>query len=313
MTPEQKQNIRKDFATLIEENPEEAAALAAEYHEKLTELVQPGGAYSAEGQYLNTMERILSEGVHKGDRTGTGQIELFGPQLDIDLQLGFPLLTTKKVWFKGVVEELLWMISGSTNVKPLQDKGVRIWDEWADENGELGPVYGKQWREWEHGSEFVDQLGSVIENIQGNPDSRRHIVSAWNVSLLPEMRLPPCHILYQFCVQEGRLHCHMYQRSADWFLGVPFNIASYALLTSLVAHLCDLDRGRLIISFGSAHLYKNHLEQAKEQLSRTPRALPQVYIHTGDWNHDSIDDFTSADIHLANYDPHPTIKAPIAV
>jgi thymidylate synthase len=270
---------------------------------------------------------LLSDCIHgdeKSDRTGTGTTSVFGRQLRFDLTKGFPLLTTKKLHLKSIVHELLWFISGSTNIKYLNDNGVHIWDEWADENGELGPVYGKQWRKWQSQAEIVDagngklekmyyqfdQLAWVIDQIKENPDSRRHIVSAWNVWDIPKMKLPPCHLLYQFYVNNGRLSCQLYQRSCDVFLGVPFNIASYALLTMMVAQVTGLKAYEFIHTFGDVHLYKNHFSQAVEQLMRDPRVLPEMVISP---KVDNIDDFKYEDFKLVGYNPHPSIAAKIAV
>ncbi len=262
-------------------------------------------------QYLDLLQRILDEGVTKGDRTGTGTRSVFGHQMRFDLAAGFPLVTTKKVHLKSIIYELLWFLRGDTNVRYLHDHGVTIWDEWADEQGELGPVYGYQWRSWTgRQPESIDQISRVIEQIRTQPDSRRHIVSAWNVADLPAMALPPCHLLYQFYVAEGRLSCQMYQRSADVFLGVPFNIASYALLTMMVAQVTDLQPGEFIHTLGDAHLYENHLEQAKLQLSREPRPLPTMNIDT---SVHSIFEFQYEHFRLEDYNPHPHIPAPIAV
>lgn len=262
-------------------------------------------------QYLDLLQRILDDGVTKGDRTGTGTRSVFGHQMRFDLAAGFPLVTTKKVHLKSILYELLWFLRGDTNVRYLHDHGVTIWDEWADEQGELGPVYGYQWRSWTgRQPESIDQISQVIEQIRTQPDSRRHIVSAWNVADLPAMALPPCHLLYQFYVAEGRLSCQMYQRSADVFLGVPFNIASYALLTMMVAQVTDLEPGEFIHTLGDAHLYENHLEQAQLQLTRDPRSLPTMNI---DANVTSIFDFQYEHFRLENYYPHPHIPAPIAV
>jgi thymidylate synthase len=262
--------------------------------------------------YLDLVTDLLENGVRKGDRTGTGTRALFGRQIRFDLNAGFPLLTTKKVHLKSVIHELLWFISGETNVRPLQRAGVRIWDQWADpETGDLGPVYGAQWRSWEGaGGRVVDQLQNVIDEIRTNPDSRRLIVSAWNAALIEEMALPPCHCLFQFQVLDGRLHCQLYQRSADIFLGVPFNIASYALLTHMVAHVTGLQVGEFIHTFGDLHLYDNHLEQAKKQLSREPRELPSLRICS---DIAEIDQFSFEDFEVQDYDPHPAIPAPVAV
>jgi thymidylate synthase len=262
-------------------------------------------------QYLDLLEHVLDHGVEKGDRTGTGTLSVFGYQMRFDLGQGFPLLTTKKLHVRSIVHELLWFLSGSTNVRPLQEHGVTIWDEWADENGDLGPVYGSQWRSWPlPGGGAVDQIAKVVEGIRRDPDSRRHIVSAWNVAEIDRMRLPPCHALFQFWVANGRLSCQLYQRSADVFLGVPFNIASYALLTLMVAQVTGLEAAEFIHTLGDAHLYRNHLEQARLQLTREPRPLPRVGLNP---EVKSIFDFRYEDITLEGYDPWPAIKAPIAV
>ncbi|MGE4631902.1 MAG: thymidylate synthase [Planctomycetota bacterium] len=262
--------------------------------------------------YLDLVTDVLENGVRKGDRTGTGTRALFGRQIRFDLQAGFPLLTTKKIHLKSVIHELLWFISGETNVKPLQQAGVRIWDEWADpETGDLGPIYGAQWRKWEGaGGRVVDQLQDVVNEIRANPDSRRLIVSAWKAALIEDMALPPCHCLFQFQVLDGRLHCQLYQRSADIFLGVPFNIASYSLLTHMVAHVTGLQVGEFIHTFGDLHLYDNHLEQAKKQLSREPRELPSLRICS---DIAEIDQFSFEDFEVQDYDPQPAIPAPVAV
>lgn len=261
--------------------------------------------------YLDLMQKILDEGVERGDRTGTGTKSIFGHQMRFDLNAGFPLVTTKKVHVPSVVAELLWFIAGDTNTKFLRDNKVTIWDEWADENGDLGPIYGYQWRSWPApDGRHIDQLAQVIEQIKANPDSRRHIVSAWNVGDLDNMALMPCHAFFQFYVADGKLSLQMYQRSADVFLGVPFNIASYALLTHMVAQITGLGVGDFILTLGDAHLYLNHLEQAREQLTREPRSLPTLVL---DKSVDSIDGFKMDSISFENYDPHPAIKAPIAV
>jgi thymidylate synthase len=261
--------------------------------------------------YHDLLRRILGEGVKKDDRTGTGTLSVFGHQMRFDLSRGFPLLTTKKLHTRSIIHELLWFLRGETNVGYLHDNGVTIWDEWADEQGELGPVYGSQWRSWQTADgRTVDQISEVIEQIRLNPDSRRLIVSAWNVGELDRMALPPCHLLFQFYVAEGRLSCQLYQRSADVFLGVPFNIASYALLTAMVAQVTDLERGELILTLGDAHLYLNHLDQAHTQLEREPRPLPLLHLNP---DVRSIFDYRYEDFTIDGYDPHPSIKAPIAV
>ncbi|MBL7700425.1 MAG: thymidylate synthase [Chitinophagaceae bacterium] len=262
-------------------------------------------------QYLDLLQHVLDHGVNKSDRTGTGTKSCFGYQARFDLQQGFPLVTTKKIHVKSIIHELLWFIKGETNIKYLTDNGVSIWNEWADENGELGPVYGKQWRSWEGADGKVhDQLADVIKQLKTNPDSRRIIISAWNVADLPEMALMPCHTMFQFYVAEGKLSCQLYQRSADVFLGVPFNIASYALLTMMIAQVCDLKPGEFIHTFGDVHLYNNHLEQAQLQLTRKPYPLPQMRINPSVKN---ILDFKYDDFALENYQHHPPIKAPVAV
>ncbi|MGQ0578746.1 MAG: thymidylate synthase [Betaproteobacteria bacterium] len=262
-------------------------------------------------QYLDLMRHILDHGARKGDRTGTGTLSIFGPQLRFDLQAGFPLLTTKKVHLKSIIHELLWFLKGETNVRYLRENGVSIWDEWADDEGELGPVYGYQWRSWPApDGRHIDQMAKVIEDIRRNPDSRRLIVSAWNVADLDSMALMPCHAFFQFYVAEGKLSCQLYQRSADLFLGVPFNIASYAALTLMVAQVCKLGLGEFVHTFGDTHLYLNHLQQAREQLSRQPRRLPVMRLNPAVRN---IFDFKYEDFTLEAYDPHPAIKAPVAV
>ena len=262
-------------------------------------------------QYLNLMQHILDNGTAKGDRTGTGTVSCFGYQMRFDLSEGFPMVTTKKLHLKSIVYELLWFLKGDTNVKYLQENKVRIWNEWADENGDLGPVYGKQWVSWEGANgKTVNQIKNVVEQIKQNPNSRRHIVSAWNVADLDDMALCPCHALFQFYVADGKLSCQLYQRSADVFLGVPFNIASYALLTLMIAQVCDLEPGEFVHTFGDVHLYNNHLEQAKLQLGRDPRPLPQMIINPEVKN---IFDFEFEDFELKNYDPHPHIKAQVSV
>ena len=262
-------------------------------------------------QYLDLLDRVLQNGVRKADRTGTGTLSVFGHQMRFDLGEGFPLLTTKKLHLKSVIHELLWFLSGDTNVRTLNRNGVTIWDEWADENGELGPVYGKQWRSWAApDGRTIDQISEVVAAIRSNPDSRRLIVSAWNPADIDEMALPPCHCLFQFYVAEGRLSCQLYQRSADIFLGVPFNIASYALLTQMMAQVTGLKAGEFVHTLGDAHLYLNHVEQAQLQLQRTPRALPKMRINP---EVHSLFDFVYGDFETLGYDPHPHIKAEIAV
>ena len=262
-------------------------------------------------QYLDLMRTILDEGHYKADRTGTGTYSIFGYQMRFDLQKGFPLLTTKKLHLRSIIYELLWFLRGDTNIQYLHDHNVTIWDEWADENGDLGPVYGKQWRSWvAPDGRVIDQITSLIEQLKRNPDSRRLIVSAWNPADVDQMALPPCHTMFQFYANDGQLSCQLYQRSADVFLGVPFNIASYALLTMMVAQVCGLKAKDFVHTFGDAHIYSNHVEQAKLQLSRDPRPLPQMRINP---EIKSIFDFQYEDFTLENYDPHPHIKAEVAV
>lgn len=274
--------------------------------------------------YLDLLRRVKTEGLYKSDRTGTGTYSVFGYQMRFDLAKGFPLVTTKKLHLNSIIHELLWFLKGDTNIRYLQENGVRIWNEWATEEGELGPVYGKQWRSWEGANgEVVDQISWLINEIKTNPDSRRLVVSAWNPTVLPDVRyspkenaamgkqaLPPCHCLFQFYVQEGKLSCQLYQRSGDIFLGVPFNIASYALLTMMIAQVCDLQLGDFVHTLGDAHLYSNHLEQAEEQLSRTPFALPTMKLNPAV---DNLFDFTIDDFELVGYEAHPHIKAMVAV
>lgn len=276
---------------------------------------------TADTQYLNLLKQIKEKGVYKGDRTGTGTQSYFGAQLRFDLSEGFPLLTTKKVHLKSIIYELLWLIKGDTNIKYLQDNGVRIWNEWADENGDLGPVYGAQWRNWNN--EGIDQLQNAIDQIKSNPNGRRIIVSAWNPSVMPDTSksfsenvangkaaLPPCHAFFQFWVADGKLSCQLYQRSADVFLGVPFNIASYALLTMMVAQVCDLEPGDFVHTFGDVHIYNNLREQVDEQLEREPRKLPAMKINSAIKN---IEDFDYDDFELVGYDPHPPIKGKVSI
>ena len=262
-------------------------------------------------QYLDLLDRVLDHGVEKDDRTGTGTLSVFGYQMRFDLRDGFPALTTKKLHLRSIIHELLWFLAGGTNVDYLHRNKVSIWDEWADENGDLGPIYGAQWRSWptENGG-GIDQIEQLVQGIRRDPDSRRHIVSAWNVSDLEEMALPPCHCFFQFWVADGGLSCQLYQRSADLFLGVPFNIASYALLTMMVARVCGLEARDFVHTFGDVHLYSNHVEQARVQLGREPRGLPRMHILR---TPDSIFDFRYEDFQLEGYDPHPHIKAAIAV
>lgn len=262
-------------------------------------------------QYLDLMQYVLDHGTQKHDRTGTGTLSVFGHQMRFNLQDGFPMVTTKKLHLKSIIHELIWFLSGDTNIKYLKDNGVRIWDEWADENGNLGPVYGSQWRSWpKPNGEKIDQITQIINTIKNNPDSRRIIVSAWNVADIENMALPPCHAFFQFYVADGKLSCQLYQRSADIFLGVPFNIASYALLTMMVAQVCGLAYGDFVHTLGDAHLYNNHIEQANLQLSRVPKALPRMNINPEVKN---IFDFKFEDFTLEDYDPHPHIKGIVAV
>lgn len=262
-------------------------------------------------QYLDLMQHVLDNGTVKEDRTGTGTISVFGYQMRFDLQEGFPLVTTKKLHLRSIIHELLWFLKGDTSIKYLKENKVSIWDEWADENGNLGPVYGYQWRSWPTpDGTHIDQISQVVDQIKNNPDSRRIIVSAWNVADIQNMALPPCHAFFQFYVADGKLSCQLYQRSADIFLGVPFNIASYALLTMMMAQVTGLQPGEFVHTFGDAHLYSNHLEQARLQLSRSPKALPKMNINEAVNN---IFDFTYDDFELINYEPHPHIKAPVAV
>lgn len=262
-------------------------------------------------QYLSLLKHIMDNGVQKGDRTGTGTRSVFGYQMRFNLEDGFPLLTTKKLHLKSIIHELLWFLKGDTNVKYLQENGVRIWNEWADENGDMGHIYGYQWRSWPaYDGSFVDQISEAVETIKHNPDSRRIIVSAWNVGDLKNMNLPPCHAFFQFYVAEGRLSLQLYQRSADTFLGVPFNIASYALLTMMMAQVCGLRAGDFIHTLGDTHIYNNHFDQVREQLSRQPRALPRMVLNP---DVKSIFDFRFEDFTLEGYDPHPHIKAQVSV
>lgn len=262
-------------------------------------------------QYLELMQKILDEGAQKGDRTGTGTLSLFGHQMRFNLADGFPLVTTKKCHVKSIIYELLWFLNGDTNIKYLKDHGVSIWDEWADENGELGPVYGHQWRSWKSADgKVVDQISNAVNDIKNNPNSRRIIVSAWNAGEIDKMALAPCHALFQFYVANNKLSCQLYQRSCDVFLGVPFNIASYSLLTHMMAQQCDLNVGDFVWTGGDVHLYSNHLEQAKLQLSRTPKSLPVLRIKR---RPNSIFEYQFEDFEIENYDPYPAIKAPVAV
>ncbi|MEM7161320.1 MAG: thymidylate synthase [Bacteroidota bacterium] len=261
--------------------------------------------------YLDLLQHIIDNGTQKHDRTGTGTISCFGYQMRFDLQKGFPVLTTKKLHLRSIIHELLWFLKGDTNIKYLKDNGVRIWDEWADEEGNLGPVYGHQWRSWpDHNGGTVDQIANLVDMIRNNPDSRRLIVSAWNPADIPNMALPPCHCLFQFYVADGKLSCQLYQRSADTFLGVPFNIASYALLSMMIAQVCELEMGEFVHSFGDVHLYNNHIEQAKLQLTRTPKALPKMIINP---EVKDLFDFKYEDFQLVDYHPDPHIKAAVSV
>ena len=262
-------------------------------------------------QYLGLLRHVLEQGVPKSDRTGTGTRSVFGYQMRFELARGFPLVTTKKVHTKSIIHELLWFLNGDTNVRYLRENGVTIWDEWADEKGELGPVYGKQWRRWrDYDGQHVDQIARLVRSLRENPDSRRHIVSAWNVAEIEQMKLPPCHTLFQFYVAQGKLSCQLYQRSADIFLGVPFNIASYALLTLMLAQVAGYQPGDFVHTFGDAHLYDNHVTQAETQLARAPRPLPRMQLNP---DVRDIFGFRYEDFDLAGYDPHPRIKAPVAV
>ncbi|MEO8459419.1 MAG: thymidylate synthase [Dokdonella sp.] len=262
-------------------------------------------------QYLDLLRHVLEHGTPKSDRTGTGTRSVFGCQMRFDLATGFPLVTTKKLHLRSIVHELIWFLRGETNIAYLKENGVGIWDEWADANGDLGPVYGKQWRSWEcHDGSTIDQIAQVIDAIKRTPDSRRLIVSAWNVADLPRMALQPCHTMFQFYVADGKLSCQLYQRSGDLFLGVPFNIASYALLTHMIAQVCGLAPGDFVHTLGDAHLYSNHFEQTRTQLARTPRAMPKLLLNP---DIGSIFDFGFEDITIVDYDPHPSIKAPVAV
>jgi thymidylate synthase len=262
-------------------------------------------------QYLDLLNHVYKNGTKKEDRTGTGTVSVFGHQMRFDLSNNFPLLTTKKIHLKSVIHELLWFLKGSTNIKYLKDNGVSIWDEWADENGDLGPVYGAQWRSWpDPNGGSVDQIKILIENIKNNPNSTRHVVSAWNPALVDEMALPPCHTMFQFFVADSEISCQLYQRSADVFLGVPFNIASYALLTMMIAQVCNLNPGKFVHTLGDAHLYLNHLDQAKLQLSRKPLKLPNIKINS---SIRSLEDFRYEDFEIVDYESHPAISAPISV
>ncbi|MBI5921690.1 MAG: thymidylate synthase [Betaproteobacteria bacterium] len=261
-------------------------------------------------QYLDLMRHVLQHGHPKSDRTGTGTLSIFGWQMRFDLAAGFPLLTTKKLHTKSIIHELLWFLQGDTNIRYLKQHGVSIWDDWADASGDLGPVYGKQWRRWESAGGQIDQIADLIQGLKNNPDSRRHLVSAWNPADVPKMKLPPCHVMFQFYVANDKLSCQLYQRSADIFLGVPFNIASYALLTLMIAQVCGYQPGEFIHTLGDAHLYTNHLEQARLQLTRQPRALPHMQL---DPNIEELLAFRFEHFTLTDYDPHPHIPAPVAV
>lgn len=261
-------------------------------------------------QYKDLVEYVMKNGIDKSDRTGVGTRSIFGYSTRYNLSLGFPLVTLKKTFFKGLVYELLWFLKGDTNIKYLTDNNVHIWDEWADENGDLGPIYGKQWVNWESNGKIINQIDNIINEIKTNPDSRRLIVNAWNVADIDDMALPPCHLLFQFYVVNGKLSCHLYQRSADLFLGVPFNIASYSLLTHMIAHICNLEVGDFVHTIGDAHIYHNHFKQVEEMLSRNPLPLPKLIIKR---KVDSIYDFKYEDFEICGYESHPTIKAPVAI
>ena len=261
-------------------------------------------------QYKELVEYVMKNGIDKSDRTGVGTRSIFGYSTRYNLSLGFPLVTLKKTFFKGLVYELLWFLKGDTNIKYLTDNNVHIWDEWADENGDLGPIYGKQWVNWESNGKIINQIDNIINEIKTNPDSRRLIVNAWNVADIDDMALPPCHLLFQFYVVNGKLSCHLYQRSADLFLGVPFNIASYSLLTHMIAHICNLEVGDFVHTIGDAHIYHNHFKQVEEMLSRNPLPLPKLIIKR---KVDSIYDFKYEDFEICGYESHPTIKAPVAI
>lgn len=261
-------------------------------------------------QYKDLVEYVMKNGIDKSDRTGVGTRSIFGYSTRYNLSLGFPLVTLKKTFFKGLVYELLWFLKGDTNIKYLTDNNVHIWDEWADENGDLGPIYGKQWVNWESNGKIINQIDNIINEIKTNPNSRRLIVNAWNVADIDDMALPPCHLLFQFYVVNGKLSCHLYQRSADLFLGVPFNIASYSLLTHMIAHICNLEVGDFVHTIGDAHIYHNHFEQVEEMLSRNPLPLPKLIIKR---KVDSIYDFKYEDFEICGYESHPTIKAPVAI